>query len=138
MPRADSRVVTIATPVLLGAAANDGREPGVCGGLIRRTPGCIVEPRSIAGGTVIGCGIVARRDLRRARLGVARTSGWSPSGGVGAETAFDEPYNIALQPAIGAPPAGRVRGIRRRCIRVGDHVTPAVDFLRALARAARG
>jgi hypothetical protein len=43
-----------------------------------------------------------------------------------------------LQPAIGAPPTGRVRGIRRRGIRAGDDVASAVDFLRALARAARG
>ena len=57
---------------------------------------------------------------------------------VGEEAAFDGLYNIALQPAIGAPPAGRARPSPRRCIRVGAHVTPAVDFHRALARAARG
>jgi len=57
---------------------------------------------------------------------------------VGEEAAFDGLYNIALQLTIGAPPTGRVHDTRRRCIHVGDLATPAVDFHRALARAARG
>lgn len=80
----------------------------------------------------------ARLVLRRAPVGVVRTSASTRAATVPEEAAFDEPYNIALQPAIGAPPAGRARGIRRRGIRVGDDVAPAVDFHRTLARAARG
>ena len=109
-----------------------------CGLLIRRTPPSIVEPRGPAPRDVVGRVNLGRHHGRRARPELIRTRTPSANIVVGEEAAFDEPYNIALQPAIGAPPAGRARTSRRRYIRVGDHATPAVDSPRALARAARG
>ena len=108
------------------------------GPLIRRTPG---RHRRAAW----RCPHSDRRVRQSDRAPRASCAAWRESivGAVveylvGEEAAFDEPYNIALQPSSGAPPAGRARTAPRRCIRVGPCVTHAVNFHRALARAARG
>ena len=90
-----------------------------------------------------------RRSRRRARSAgsaesascaawATRRSEPSANVAVGEEAAFDELYNIALQPAIGAPPTEAGSRTRRRWIHVGGLVTPAVNSHRALVRAARG